>query len=154
MLGFTPTVLTSGPVDTAVPAEVRDQLLPVLREAVSNVARHAHAEQAQVEVQVSATELRLSVSDDGVGLGGGPDARAACATYAAARPQLGGSVELRSNETSGTTLVWRVPDPGGEHREPDTHKRTGHPSDDRSSCVATATAERGSARPPRCWTTR
>ena len=68
MLGFTPTVTTSGPVDTAVPAGVRDQLLPVLREAVSNVARHAHAEQAQIEVQVSATELCLSVSDDGVGL--------------------------------------------------------------------------------------
>ena len=36
-----PTVRTVGPVDTAVPAEVRDQLLPVLREALSNLARHA-----------------------------------------------------------------------------------------------------------------
>ena len=52
MLGFAPAVRTTGPVDTAVPAEVREQLLPVLREAVSNVARHALADQAEVEVEV------------------------------------------------------------------------------------------------------
>ncbi len=110
VLGFTPTVTTSGPVDAAVPAGVRDQLLPVLREAVSNVARHAHAEQAQIEVQVSATELCLSVSDDGVGLG---ERRTESGLRNVRRraTQLGGSVDLRAGETSGTTLVWRVPLP-------------------------------------------
>ncbi len=108
VLGFTPTVLTSGPVDTAVPAEVRGQLLPVLREAVSNVARHAHAEHAQVEVHVSATELRLSVSDDGTGLS---EDRSESGLRNVRRRAvgLGGSVELSSNKTRGTTLVWRVP---------------------------------------------
>ena len=110
VLGFTPTVTTSGPVDTAVPAVVRDQLLPVLREAVSNVARHAHAEQAQIEVQVSATELCLSVSDDGVGLGE-PRTESGLRNVRRRATQLGGSVELRAGETSGTTLVWRVPLP-------------------------------------------
>ena len=68
VLGFSPTVRTSGPVDTAVPATVAEQLLPVLREAVSNVARHALAGSADVDVSVSETEVRLVVSDDGTGL--------------------------------------------------------------------------------------
>jgi len=111
VLGFAPVVLTSGPVDTAVPAVVRDQLLPVLREAVSNVARHAHAEHAQIEVQVSATELCLSVSDDGVGLTErGTESGLRNVRRRAA--ELGGSVELSTNEMRGTTLVWRVPIPG------------------------------------------
>ena len=110
VLGFTPTVLTSGPVDTAVPAEVRGQLLPVLREAVSNVARHAHADHAQVEVHVSATELRLSVSDDGTGLAE-DRSESGLRNVRRRAAGLGGSVELISNETRGTTLVWRVPIP-------------------------------------------
>ena len=68
MLGFTPTVRTSGPLDTGVPAEVRDHLLAVLREAVSNLARHALADHAEVDIEVRADELRLAVVDDGTGL--------------------------------------------------------------------------------------
>jgi signal transduction histidine kinase len=110
VLGFAPVVLTSGPVDTAVPAGVRDQLLPVLREAVSNVARHAHAEQAQVEVRVSATEVCLSVSDDGIGLAEDRD-ESGLRNVRRRAAELGGSVELSANATRGTTMVWRVPIP-------------------------------------------
>ncbi len=68
VLGFAPGVRTIGPVDTAVSDGVREQLLPVLREAMSNVARHALAEQAEVVLRVSGSELQLVVSDDGAGL--------------------------------------------------------------------------------------
>ena len=108
VLGFAPAVLTTGPLDTAVPEDIREQLLPVLREAVSNVARHALADEAHVEVSVSGHELRLSVSDDGIGLvedrteSGLRNVRRRAAG-------LGGSVELTRNEPRGTTLVWRVP---------------------------------------------
>jgi signal transduction histidine kinase len=108
VLGFAPVVLTSGPVDTAVPADVRDQLIPVLREAVSNVARHALADHAQVEVQVSATELRLSVSDDGIGLAE-DRSESGLRNVRRRAAELGGSVELSANAPKGTTLVWRVP---------------------------------------------
>ena len=110
VLGFAPVVLTSGPVDTAVPAEVRDQLLPVLREAVSNVARHAHAGHAQVEVQVTVADLRLSVSDDGIGLAE-DRTESGLRNVRRRAAELGGSVELSSSPTGGTTLVWRVPIP-------------------------------------------
>ncbi|WP_107764791.1 GAF domain-containing sensor histidine kinase [Nocardioides terrigena] len=108
VLGYTPAVRTSGPIDTAVPAAVADQLLPVLREAISNVARHALAERAEVDVQVTAQELVLTVSDDGSGL---PDAPHESGLRNARRraADLGGSLELSPGSPRGTTLVWRVP---------------------------------------------
>ena len=108
VLAFDPAVRTTGPVDTAVPPEVRDQLLPVLREALSNVARHAAADHADIELAVDDHEVRLTVLDDGVGIGtvtkesGLRNARRRAAG-------LGGSLELTAREPRGTSFVWRVP---------------------------------------------
>lgn len=108
VLGFAPTVRTLGPVDTAVPPEVRAHLLPVLREAISNVARHALADQAEVEVEVRDQSVVLTVSDDGSGV---PPDRAESGLRNARRRAsgLGGSMELSANEPRGTVLTWRVP---------------------------------------------
>ena len=40
MLGFEPAVHFDGPIDTVVSADIAGELLAVLREALSNVARH------------------------------------------------------------------------------------------------------------------
>lgn len=108
VLGFTPSVRTTGPVDTSVSADVRDQLLPVLREAMSNVARHALADHAEIEVKVSDHEVVLTVVDDGVGLAG--RTRESGLRNARRRAtDLGGSLEVRPGDPQGTLLVWRVP---------------------------------------------
>ena len=105
---------------------MREQLLPVLREAVSNVARHALADHAQIEVHVSDHELRLSVLDDGIGVaeGAGESGLRNVRRRAAG---LGGFVELLPNEPRGTALVWQVPllppttaAPSGQTRGPGT----------------------------------
>jgi len=108
VLGFAPVVRTSGPVDTAVPAQVREQLLPVLREAVSNVARHALADHAEIDLTVGDAELVLRVTDDGVGVA---ESRVESGLRNVRRraDDLGGIVELQHHEPHGTTLVWRVP---------------------------------------------
>jgi signal transduction histidine kinase len=108
VLGYAPTVHTSGPIDTAVPVRVADQLLPVLREAISNVARHALAQSAEVEVLASAHELVLTVSDDGTGLPADP-AGSGLRNARRRAADLGGSLELLPGSPRGTTLVWRVP---------------------------------------------
>jgi signal transduction histidine kinase len=107
VLGFTPTVRTLGPVDTAVPDTVSRELLPVLREAVSNIARHAHADHAEIEVRADARELALTVTDDGVGL---PEHRRESGLRNARRRAnaLDGSLDLTALE-HGTRFVWRVP---------------------------------------------
>ena len=52
----------------ALPAHARAELLQIAREALSNIARHAHATTARVKVQREADHLRLEIADDGVGL--------------------------------------------------------------------------------------
>src|SRR5690606_13967824 len=49
-LGFDPRVLLDGPVDTAVDERTGTELLATLREALSNVARHARASRVEVAV--------------------------------------------------------------------------------------------------------
>lgn len=110
VLGFAPVVRTLGPVDTAIPADVRAHLLPVLREAVSNVARHALADRVEVELEVSDHEVVLTVLDDGSGV---PPDRSESGLRNARRraEQLGGSLTLAPNEPSGTVFTWRAPLP-------------------------------------------
>ena len=108
LLAFRPTVQTIGPVDTVVPPEIRDELLPVLREALSNLARHSGADHGQVELAVDDHEVRLTVLDDGVGIDpGNPESGLRNARRRAAA--LGGSLELTPRQPRGTSFVWRVP---------------------------------------------
>ena len=108
VLGFAPTLRVLGPVDTAVGARVGEQLLAVLREAISNIARHALADHAEVEVAASADEVVLTVTDNGTGL---PAERVESGLRNARRraSALGGSLELKPAEPTGTMLCWRVP---------------------------------------------
>ena len=56
-------------LDALVPAEMAEQLLAVLREALSNVARHAGASRVSVAV-TAGSDLTLTVRDDGGGMEG------------------------------------------------------------------------------------
>jgi signal transduction histidine kinase len=68
-LGFDPQVRLEGPIDLAVPEETATQLLSTLREALSNVVRHARATRADIEVRVFDDRVVATVTDNGVGLG-------------------------------------------------------------------------------------
>jgi signal transduction histidine kinase len=50
-----------------VPATASSQVVAVLREALTNIGRHAAASSAQVELAVTGTAVRRTVRDDGVG---------------------------------------------------------------------------------------
>lgn len=62
-----PVLRVSDDIDAAVPVAVVPDVLQVVREALSNVAKHAHASQVEVGVQVEAGALVVVVTDDGVG---------------------------------------------------------------------------------------
>ncbi|GAB2870168.1 GAF domain-containing sensor histidine kinase [Nocardioides pacificus] len=108
VLRFRPAMRTAGPVDSAVPEQVGDHLLAVLREAVSNIARHSGATTATIELNATPSEVVLIVCDDGVGV---PVERAESGLRNARnRAQaLGGSLELGNHSPHGTVLTWRVP---------------------------------------------
>ena len=107
-LGFTPMVRTTGPLDTAGPRPVADQCLAVLREALSNVARHAKADAAVVELVATADELALSVTDNGSGLPGQRD-ESGLRNVRRRAAELGGAARLLAEEPHGTRLEWVVP---------------------------------------------
>ncbi|ONI75058.1 hypothetical protein ALI144C_40550 [Actinosynnema sp. ALI-1.44] len=105
-LGFKPSVRFAGPVDTSVHAEAGKQLVSVLREALSNVARHAHATSTAIEI-VSGDDLVLRVTDNGIGI---PDSgrRSGLSNMSVRAGRLGGSFHITPAEP-GTELYWSVP---------------------------------------------
>jgi len=109
-LGFEPEVRFSGAIDRHVGGHVATELLATLREALSNVARHAAAGRVEVEISVSAGALHLRVTDDGVGVrtdrsrvGNG------LPNMAERAESLGGAFSISARPQGGTELMWRVP---------------------------------------------
>jgi signal transduction histidine kinase len=108
-LGFRPVLDTSGPVDSAVPDDIVPELLAVLREALSNIARHAHATNARVSLQARDHEIILTVEDDGVGIEPGR-ARGGISNMGERAHDLGGAFEVGPRtDGTGTLLTWRTP---------------------------------------------
>ena len=66
-LGFDPVIRFDGPIDAAVDPSLAEELLAVVREALTNIAKHAQASRAEVGVDVRDQQLTLVVTDDGVG---------------------------------------------------------------------------------------
>jgi signal transduction histidine kinase len=108
VLGFTPLVRTSGPVDTAVPDALGAHLLAVLREALSNVARHAGADAAVVEVEATSHDVTLRVTDNGSGAAGDRH-ESGLRNVRLRATEHGGAVRLLEEEPHGTRLEWSVP---------------------------------------------
>ncbi len=107
-LGFAPALRLDGLLDTVVTAEVAEHVLAVVREALSNAARHAHATQVEVTVVLRGQALQVVVEDDGVGLA--PDVtRSGLRNLASRAAELGGELRLDRGPLRGTRLAWGVP---------------------------------------------
>jgi two-component system sensor histidine kinase DevS len=105
--GAEPSVRLEGVLDT-VPVEQGEHLLAALREALSNVARHAAATTVDVAIDAG-TELVLLVRDDGVGIGDAVTPGNGLANLEARASRLGGTCVVTSPPTGGTVVEWRVP---------------------------------------------
>jgi two-component system, NarL family, sensor histidine kinase DevS len=112
VLGFTPTLRTEGFVDTDVPPAIADEVIAVLGEALSNIARHAHATAADIQLTVKSNEVIVTVTDDGVGIREG-GRHSGLANLTARARKLDGELILAKPAPGGTRLVWRVPLPNG-----------------------------------------
>ncbi|GAA1154725.1 GAF domain-containing sensor histidine kinase [Ornithinicoccus hortensis] len=107
-LGFTPVGQFEGPVDSALDDDLQIHLLAVLREALSNVARHAGASSTTVRVTVADDVVTCRISDDGVGV---PDhiKESGLRNIRSRARARGGEVEIRNRDPHGTEVSWRVP---------------------------------------------
>jgi signal transduction histidine kinase len=108
-LGFAPALRLGSGLDSHGNPEVAEQALAVLREALSNVARHANATQVDVTADVDAAGLlTLRVTDNGVGIGL-QTRRSGLLNLANRAEELGGEMQVTSADGGGTELEWRVP---------------------------------------------
>jgi signal transduction histidine kinase len=113
-LGFEPTVRFDGPIDSTVSDGVREHVVAALREALSNVARHAEATQVRVSLSVESGEVVLIVTDNGLGLPEEQRRRSGLANLAGRAEGSGGSFAVepvpdQHGGTRGTRVVWRAP---------------------------------------------
>ncbi|MEV1054491.1 GAF domain-containing protein [Streptomyces sp. NPDC049887] len=107
-LGFAPALRTEGFVDTDVPGALADEVVAVLGEALTNVARHARADRAEVSIVAGSGSLTVSVVDDGVGIAEG-GRRSGLRNLRERAERLGGDLTVAPAANGGTRLEWRVP---------------------------------------------
>jgi signal transduction histidine kinase len=107
VLGFAPSLRLSGLLDTTVPARLADHVLSVLREALSNVARHAKASRVSVEIEAF-EDVAVRVVDDGVGISG-DGSRSGLKNLAERAELAGGQFTAARGASGGTQLLWSAP---------------------------------------------
>jgi signal transduction histidine kinase len=117
-LGFLPEVNFTGPVDTLVDPATGEELLATLREALSNVARHAQATQVAVEL-IGGDEVTLRVADNGRGLpsDGNPPRGLGLRNMASRAEALGGRFAATARDGGGTVVEWTIPRPKAGGRD-------------------------------------
>lgn len=111
LLGAEPAVAFAGPIDVEVGPALAQDLLAVVREALTNVARHARATRVELELSCGDGCVRVRVRDNGVGFdrpaGAGPGFGLGDLEERARR--LGGTFSLGRRSGGGTDLRWQVP---------------------------------------------
>ena len=115
-LGFVPEVKVGVQI-SEVSDRVINELMPTLREGLSNIAQHAHARSAQVFLRLEDGELVLHLADDGLGVAPleeslrehRPVRGNGLRNMNERADSVGGSCTLRSRPGGGAELVWRVP---------------------------------------------
>jgi signal transduction histidine kinase len=105
--GLEPTVRVGAIREDLAPDVVED-LLAVLREALTNVVRHAAAGSVEIALDVADEWLTLTVADDGVGLGSSAR-RSGLSNLRRRADRHGGRFAVGPRRPRGTEVCWSIP---------------------------------------------
>lgn len=119
-LDFEPRLQFDGPVET-IENDIAENLVPVLREALSNISKHARANNVRVGVMVDDDDVMLTVADDGVGVPQEVIGGHGLANMAERARRLGGDCTIAAQPGGGSLLIWQVP--ARDHAVSSTHKQ-------------------------------
>ena len=100
-----------GPIDLTVPRSLTDDVAAVVREAVSNVVRHAGASRVTIRVAVTDTDLAIDVDDDGCGPTAGQSGGQGLENLRTRAQRRGGAAHIEPGKGGGASFSWRVPLP-------------------------------------------
>jgi signal transduction histidine kinase len=103
-----PEVQLIGPLDTMSDDVIIGDVAAVLRESLTNVAKHAQATKIRVRVQADGQRLTLTVTDNGVGLGQSTR-RSGLANLNRRAERHGGELDVRNGPEGGLRLQWSIP---------------------------------------------
>jgi signal transduction histidine kinase len=111
VVGFDVRVSFQGPVDAMIRDEVAEHLQAVIREAVTNIGRHAEATRASVTLTVEDGVCRLEVVDNGCGINAAQATAGGLGLGNLRRraEKLHGTFEIENPAGGGTSLIWQVP---------------------------------------------
>ena len=98
----------SGAIDLLVPEAMAADLIAVVREGVTNAAKHANATDTTVSVRVEAGVVSIVIEDDGVGPGDSPR-RSGVANLLARAQKWHGASSLIPRASGGSRLEWTAP---------------------------------------------
>lgn len=106
-----PHVVFAGPVDLHTPEEMADDLIAVVREALTNVARHAAATETVVRVAADDRMVSVEIADNGVGGAGRSGRRSGIANLERRAAAWDGECSTTDRDSGGTLLRWtaRIP---------------------------------------------
>lgn len=108
-LSSAPRITFVGPVNLMLTDALADDVVAVVREALANVARHAHAERTNITVSVTERDLTVLVEDDGIGLTPLADKVGGTTNLAQRAAAYGGTFTLTRITEGGTRARWHVP---------------------------------------------
>lgn len=112
VLGYTPAVRITGPVESVLSDEAQTEMIASMREALGNVARHAAATAVEVVIAVHGGHVVMAVTDNGVGppdSSGQPRHGNGLLNLRARASILGGECSLAPGDDRGSVLTWSVP---------------------------------------------
>jgi signal transduction histidine kinase len=108
VLGHIPEITVRGPVDE-LPEHIAQQVVMVLREALSNVARHARATATRVSLEADQASVHLRVDDNGQGIPAQLRPGNGIANMRHRAGALGGVATVSRRRGGGTRVEWSCP---------------------------------------------
>ena len=107
LVDFTPELHFEGPVDAKVPDRIITHAVAVVRELLSNVAKHSRATACELRVRVAGDELTVTVTDNGIGFTEPPHRRG-LSNVARRAEAHSGIFTIEAAEPRGTRAHWSV----------------------------------------------
>jgi ligand-binding sensor domain-containing protein/signal transduction histidine kinase len=103
--------VSEGETDSVRPSlHLRRNVLPMVKEVLHNVARHAHAKRVSVVVRVTSQQFQISVTDDGIGFDESRIRRGNGLKNLRRRAaDVRGTLEIQSRPGNGTRFTFTAP---------------------------------------------